>query len=199
MSCKSIRVRTLSEIEQKKIEQLFRDPPDCRVHERALAIRLSSQGQAVPAIAGIVQRSRSTVWSWVNSFNANGISSLYMGKSPGAPPKADEEVEAAISYATDRNPRDLGYPFTRWTASLLAEHIRRTVHVSISTTTVYRCLHRLEYRYLRPKLNLKHKQDKAEVARAMREKKAAKKKSKEAPVVILGRISMRRNSISITS
>lgn len=197
MSRKSITVCKLSEVEEKKIELLFRDPPDRRVHERALAIRLSSQGHTAPEIAKVVSRSRSTVWQWITNFNAKGISSLYMGKSPGAPAKADEEVQAAATHALEQNPRYMGYPFTRWNASLLCEHIRRTVHVDIAPSTMYQCLHRLGYRYLRPKLDLKHKQDPAEAARATRQKKAAKKKSKEAPVVILSRISMKRNSISI--
>jgi len=128
----------------------------------------------------------------MKEFNARGIASLFMGTSPGAPPKANEEVRAALAQALGANPQKLGYPFTRWTAALLAEHIRRRLHVELSTDTIYRTLHRMGYRYLRPKLDLKHKQDPQEVRRAKRQKALAQKKSMPAPVNILWRFSTRQ-------
>jgi len=196
MSKKGIMVRRLSPPERRQLEEMFRDPPDTRVHERALAIKLSSAGEDTGTIAQVIGRSRISIWRWIRDFNNRGLEALYMGKSSGVPPKADEEVYAAVRQAIDTNPRELGYPFTRWTAHLLTEHIRRAVHVHLSIGTMYRILHQLDYRYIRPKLDLKHKQEPTEVQRAKRQKKAAKKKSKPAPVKILWRFSTRLNSIS---
>ena len=64
-------------------------------------------------------------------------------------------------------------------------------------STVYNSLKRLGYRYGRPKLDLKHRQDPKDVRRAKRQKKAALKKRKPAPVVVLSRIVTKRNSTSI--
>jgi len=192
-------VRRLSQSQRRQLDDLFRNPPDARVHERALAIRMSSQREGIARIAQTLRRSRSSIWRWIKDFNAAGIAALYISKSPGTPPKADEDVYAALGQAVESNPRDLGYPFTRWTAALLVEHIRRVLHVQLSVSTMRRILHRLGYRYLRPKLDLKHKQDPAQVKRAKRQKTMAKKKSTPAPVVILWRFSTRRNSTSIPS
>lgn len=195
MSRRCISVRTLSPFERRALNKQFRHPADARTHERALAIRLSSQGLSPPRIAEVVGRGRATIWRWISDFNTRGLAALHMGKSPGAPPKADEEVRAAIGQAVDANPQDLGYPFTRWTAALLAEHIRRTVHTTVCEATVYRVLHRLGYQYRQPKLDLGHRQDATEVRRAKREKAVAQKKSKPAPVVILSRFSTKQNFI----
>ena len=199
MARQPVSVRRLTRIERSKLEELFRHPPDGRVHERALAIRLASQGQSPPAVAEVLGRSRTSVWRWVSDFNTRGLAALYMGKSSGAPPKADADVCAAMDEAVTTNPQDLGYPFTRWSAALLAEHIRRTLHVALSEDTVRRVLHRHGYRYGRPKLDLKHKQKPSKVRRAKAQKTAAKKKWKPAPVVILSRFSTRQSSISIPS
>ena len=194
MSRKPVVVRRLTAKERRELEAVFRHPPDARVHERALAIRLSSQGKAPPAIAEIIGRGRTVIWRWIKDFNVRGLESLQMGKSSGAPLKADEDVCTALSEAVEANPQDLGYPFTRWTGNLLSEHIRRTMHVSLSECTVLRTLRKLGYRYGRPKLDLKHRQKPSEVRRAKAQKTVAKKKSKEAPVVILSCFSTRRNS-----
>ena len=191
-----ISLRRLTPAEGRRLRALFRDLPNPRVHERALTVRLASQGRTPSEIFKVVGRSRTSIWRWIKGFNARGMGSLFMGTSPGAPPKADEEVRAALGDALEANPRDLGYPFTCWTAALLAEHIHRTVHVELSTDTIRRALRGLGYRYLRPKLDLKHKQDPGQVRRAKRQKAAAQKKSKPAPVRILWRFSTRRSSTS---
>ncbi len=191
-----IPLRRLTPGERRRLRGLFRDPPNPRVHERALTIRLASAGRSPSEIVEVVGRSRTSIWRWIKDFNARGMGSLFMGTSPGAPPKADEEVRGALAQAVEANPRELEYPFTRWSAALLAEHIHRSVHVRLSMDTIRRVLHRMGYRYLRPKLDLKHKQDPAQVRRAKGQKAAAKKKSKPAPVTILWRFSTKQSFTS---
>jgi len=199
MARRPLLVRRLTKRERRKLDELFRHPPSPGVHERALAVRLSAQGQSAPQIARVVERDPSTVFRWIRSFNFVGLEALEPGKSPGAPLKADEGVCSALGAALRGNPRDMGYAFTRWSGELLAQHIYRKLHVKLSIHTVYRALHRMGYGYLRPKLGLKHKQDAREVSRAKRQKRAAQKKSKPAPVVVLSRFSTRLSSTSTPS
>ena len=51
---------------------------------------------------------RVTVTRWLHSFEAHGVSALTPGKSPGRPPKADADFQAALIEAVEQNPRDLG-------------------------------------------------------------------------------------------
>ncbi len=177
------------------IERLRRKPPSVDAGLRAQAVLLSRQGRRVQEIGDIVGRNRSTVFRWLQAFNKRGLDSLHPGKSPGAPRKADTEYQAALTEALKHNPRDLGYAFTRWTARLLVEHLHRKTHIKVSSATMYNLLHRMGYRYGHPKLDLKHRQDPKEVARAKRQKTAALKKRKPAPVVVLSRMSMKPSSI----
>ena len=169
-------VRRLTRSERAAIRKLRKRPPSLGVYRRAQAVHLSSQRLKVHEIAEIVSRSRQTVTRWLHQFDAGGLPALWPGKSTGRPPKADAEFQAALAHAVEQNPRDLGYPFTRWSVDLLTEHLRRTMHIDVSYSTVYHTLKRLGYRYGRPKLDLKHRQDPKDVARAKRQKRAALKK-----------------------
>lgn len=189
-------VRWLSRAERKAIRKLRKRPPNVEVYRRTQAVHFSSEGLKVQQIAEIVGRSRVSVTRWLHEFDNNGLLALWPGKSTGRPPKADADFQAALVEAAEQNPRDLGYPFTRWSVDLLAEHLRRKLHVDISCSTVYNSLKRLGYRYGRPKLDLKHRQDPKDFQRARRQKKAALKKRKPAPVVVLSRIVTKQNSTS---
>ncbi len=190
-------VRSLSRAERKAIQKLRKHPPNLAVYRRVQAIHLSSQRLKVQQIAEIVGRSRLSVTRWLHEFNEHGLTALRPGKSTGRPPKADADFQAALVAAIEQNPQDLGYPFTRWSVDLLGQHLRRKLHVDVSYSTVYNILKRLGYRYGRPKLDLKHRQDPKDVKRAKRQKKAALKKRKPASVVVLSRIVTKQNSTSI--
>jgi transposase len=189
-------VRRLTRAERTAIRHLRKRPPSHAVFLRAQAVHFSSQRLTAEKIAGIVERDRSTVSRWLKAFDVGGLPALWPGKSTGRPPKADVDFQAALAEAVEQNPRDLGYPFTRWSVDLLTEHMRRTMHVDVSSSTVYHTLKRLGYRYGRPKLDLKHRQDPKDVARAKRQKARALKKPE--PVKVIWRFSTvtRPSSIS---
>ena len=189
-------VRSLSRSERKAIQKLHKRPPNLDVYRRAQAVYFSSKGLKVQQIAEIVGRSRLSVTRWLHEFDTHGLLALWPGKSTGRPPKADADFQAALVAAIEQNPQDLGYPFTCWTVDLLSEHLHRELHTDVSYSTVYNTLKRLGYRYGQPKLSLKHRQDEKDVRRAKRQKKAALKKRKPAPVIVLSRIVTRQNSTS---
>jgi len=189
-------VRSLSRAERKAIQKLRKRPPNVDVYRRTQAVYFSSKGLKVQQIAEIVGRSRISITRWLHEFDRHGLVALWPGKSTGRPPKADAEFQAALVAAIERNPHDLGYPFTRWSADLLTQHLRRKLHVDVSCSTVYNSLKCLGYRYGRPKLDLRRRQDPKDVQRAKRQKKAALKKRKPVPVVVLSRIVTKQNSTS---
>jgi transposase len=180
-------VRQLTRAERSAIGKLRNKPPNLSVYRRAQAIHLSAQRLKTHEIAEIVSRSALTVTRWIHEFDAHGLPALRPGKSTGRPPKADADFQAALGQAVEQNPHDLGYPFTRWSVDLLTEHMRRTTHIDVSCSTVYHTLKRLGYRYGSPKLDLKHRQDPKEVARAKRQKARALKKRE--PVEVIWRFS----------
>lgn len=166
-------VRRLTRVERAAVRKLRKKPPSLAVYRRAQTIHFSLQRLKAQRIAEIVSRSDLTITRWIHEFNAHGLPALWPGKSTGRPPKADADFQAALTQAVEQNPRDLGYLFTRWSVDRLTEHMRRATHIDVSGSTVYHTLKRLGYRYGRPKLDLKHRQDPKDVARAKRQKARA--------------------------
>ena len=173
-------VRKLTCSERSRLDAILRKPPNVNVFLRARAVDLSAQGWKVPSIAEVVQRDRSVVSRWLHRFEEKGIESLWPRKSPGRPPKVTAEVRQAAEEAVRQNPRDLGYEFTRWTAELLTQHLGETTGVEVGPWAVRKTLVDLGFRWGRPKLDLTHRQDPTDVARAKRLRNGALKKQSSA-------------------
>jgi transposase len=173
-------VRRLSRSERNRLAVILRSPPNVKVFLRAKAVDLSSQGWKVPEIAKLVDRDRSVVSRWLHRFDEEGIDGLWPRKSPGRPPKVTAEFRRAADKAARKNPRELGYEFTRWTVDLLTEHLVETTGIHIGPWTVHNTLVDLGFRWGRPKLDLAHRQDPKDVARAKRLRNGALKKQSPA-------------------
>ena len=68
-----------------------------------------------------------------------------------------------------------------WTIPSLQRHLLEVERIRVSYATVRRALRKLGYRYKRPRLSLKHKQNPALVKKARRERDAALKKGRSIP------------------
>ena len=169
-------VRPLRAKERRELEQLCKQPPNARVYQRALAVLLSAEEKTTHEIGQVVRRNHSTVFRWLKRYDSVGVPACTPGKSSGRPPKIDAGAKQTLQEAVVQNPRNLGYSFTRWTTSLLAEHLTLTRHLTVHPATIGKTLRGMRYRYGCPKLDLKHRQDPAEVARARRQRNRALKK-----------------------
>lgn len=192
---KPLFVRESKLHERRFLAKLAAHSNDGKQTRKALAIRLSAEGKTPSQIAAIVGVHSTTVQRWLSAFNKQGLDSLKPRKSPGRPRKADEEFETAAKQALLQSPGQLGYNATVWSAHLLRGHLRQVTHQEVCLRTIYNLIHRLDFRYKRPKLSLKHKQDPADAARAKRAKRHAQKKLRPEPVVVLSHFSTKLNSI----
>jgi len=170
-------VSRLRSNERDRINKALKKAKDPAYRDRLRAILWSESGKTVSEIAGLLGKHQTTVASWIKDYKRFGFKGLTVGKSPGRPPLIDEEGRAALARALAVSPRDLGYPFTRWSALTLVGHLHRETHTLVSQDTVKRTLRRMGYRYNRPKLSLKHRQNPRLVKRARRERDAALKKA----------------------
>ena len=169
-------VRKLRRSEGNRLATILSDPPDMKVFLRAKAVDLSSRGWKVPEIAQVVQRDRSVVSRWLHRFDREGIEGLSPRKSPGRPRKVTDEFRQVAAEAVGQNPRELGYDFTRWTTDLLSDHLAEVTGIEVGAWTVRNTLVDLGFRWGRPKLDLAHRQDPTDVARAKRLRNGALKK-----------------------
>jgi len=183
--------------ERDRIARNAAQARDARYRDRCRAVLWSDEGRSLGEIAGLLRVDPRTVGRWIQDYKRFGVKGLQVGKSPGRPRLIDTEGEAALKEALRHNPRDLGYGFSRWTLETLSEYLYNAVHVQVSEDTVRKALKRLDYRYGRPKLSLKHRQDRRAVRRAKRARDAALKKGRHTPTAAPSSTWTSASSISI--
>jgi transposase len=184
MPAPTVFVPTLSKKERLRLQKAVRTAKNPKLRDRCRAVLWSEERKTTGEIARLLGINQTTPMRWIKDYLRFGFCELIPGKSPGRPKTVDAEGEAALSFALARNPRDLGYQFTRWTTATLAKHLYSAIHIVVSPSAVGRALKRLRYRYKRPKLSLKHRQNPGEVRRARRERDAALKKPLPTPTVM---------------
>jgi transposase len=95
-----------------------------RTVERAQIIRLSRQGEHVPAIAERLGLHHQTVRLWVGRFNRHGLDGLEDIPRRGRPPTYTTEQVGEVITAALTDPQDLGLPFASWTLDRLAAYLQ---------------------------------------------------------------------------
>jgi transposase len=197
MAKPTLFVPALKAKERKRIENHLRRAREKRYADRLRAVLWSEQRQSVSAIAQLLRKHPTTVLLWLKDYLRFGLRGLALGKSTGAPRKVDPDAETCLQEALSHNPRDMGYRFNRWTLGALAEHVRHETHVCVHPFTISRAIRRLGYVYVRPKYSLRHRQKRAAVRQARRERDAALKKAAAIQTATSSFSRMNASSISI--
>jgi transposase len=157
----------LSTSEQRQLEQTLHDTHDARLYRRTLAILEYSRGRAIKEVAQSLGVTRQSIHTWVVKLQQQGSAqALVDGPRPGRPRQADTRVEALLQALMLVPPERCGYQARYWTTPLLQDQVRQNLGIDCCTMTLRRCLHRMGYRWKRPRYVLAPDPQK-------REKKAA--------------------------
>lgn len=143
-------IQQLRAEEKEELERMTQQEVG-RVALRAQMILLSARGLSVPDIATIQATSDVTLYKWLERFETEGPEGLYDRPREGRPPKIDEHIEEVVEETLAQPPTEQNYNFTYWTVPLLVEHLKRTVEESFCAETIRTLLHRLDFRWRRPR------------------------------------------------
>jgi transposase len=130
-----------------------RHSTDARQTRRALALLDLDAGETPVEVAQRYRVSRSTVYAWAARWSDTKQARderLQDAPRPGRPPQTREAVEEALAGLMPTPPTEHGYRHPAWTTPLLLAHLSRQ-GVAASEPTVRRALHRLGYRWKRPR------------------------------------------------
>lgn len=147
--------------DRASLAETARHSSDARETRRALALLDLDAGNPPARVAGRYRVSRSTVYEWAARWHDPDRprhARLRDADRGGRPPETRDAVEAALAELIPTDPRDRGYRHPAWTTPLLLAHLRRH-GVEASDTTVRRALHRLGYRWKRPRFVLSRRAD----------------------------------------
>ena len=149
---------TLTEEELKQIRQAMKHG-DSRVSKRATIVYNLHLGHAPTQVAEIHAVSLASVYNYYQRFKAEMDAGLADKERPGRPRKASAAYILLLEETLDINPQEQGYAFTMWTQGRLRSYLTEKTGIELSLKAFQDLMHRLGYRYRRPKRDLSHKQD----------------------------------------
>lgn len=143
----------LTEEDRAALEAAAAGERRARVWRRYRAVLLVGAGQPPPAVARALGCSPSSVYGWAAAWRRAGLAGL-RGRPPGggvAPlaERAGPLLEALLA----EDPQARGHAAAGWTVPLLRSELA-AAGVPAGERTVRRALHRLDYRWKRPKFVL---------------------------------------------
>ena len=148
----------LSRRERAKMQDLIAHSHDARLSLRAYALLWLDDGESVPDIAQHLGVTRQTVYNWASRFQARTDMeiTLRLLDAPrcGRPCTATGIIDPLIDAVIERDPRELDYRSTVWTAPLLVEYLRDEHQVVVSDDSVRLAIARLQVRWKRPRHHL---------------------------------------------
>ena len=118
---------TLNSKERKALEHLATGSKDAQQLRRAQALLWLDQGDTVPEVADRLRLSRQVIYKWVAQFHSRQALEIAQRVAPsarsGRPRTAHGIIAPRIVAVIERDPRDLGYRSTVWTAPLLTQYL----------------------------------------------------------------------------
>lgn len=140
----------------EQLQSAMRQTKDKRLFERYQAVFLHVEGKTNVEIAGILQRNRGTVGSYIKAYKNGGLTGLQMGISTGKPSYLSvEQRDELADIITTKTPADVGFaPYTNWTLALLVSLTKREWDVSYSLRGMSKLLHRMGFSNTRPTYTL---------------------------------------------
>jgi transposase len=142
--------------DREALSEKARSSTDAGETRRALALLDLDAGESVPRVAARYRVGRSTVYEWAARWHDAArprADRLRDAARSGRPPGTRDAAEGVLAELMPTAPADHGYRHPAWTTPLLLAHLRRE-GAGASDTTVRRALHRLGYRWKRPRFVL---------------------------------------------
>jgi len=141
---------TLTERQRTELEAIAATETRVRRWKRAQAVLLLAAGQTPATVARMLRCSVASVYNWAAAWRQHGVAGLQEGDHGGGQVKLGAGAEAVLGALLAEDPQSHGQQATGWTVPLLRTELA-TAGYAVSGKTVRRALHRLGYRWKRPR------------------------------------------------
>ena len=165
----------LTSAQWDELDDLRFRTPSADVFRNCLIVLKSDLGESKASIASQLGCAPDTVARIRRRYRAGGATALHPVKPPGRKTRATPAFIAQMKQVVATNPLTLGYGFSTWSATRLAEHLAKVAGLRFSDDQMLRLLRRHGYSFQRPKHTLKGKRDEAAYEKAKAELAQLKK------------------------
>jgi transposase len=140
---------TLGPQERATLETAAAGERRVRVWRRYRAVLLLGAGGTPATIAALLNCSRASVYAWAAAWQREGLAGLH-GRHGGGVERLEVRAGPLLEEMVAADPQACGHQATGWTVPLLRAEL--AAHgVVAGERTVRRALHRLGYRWKRPR------------------------------------------------
>lgn len=147
-------------LEQKqRLQQALKKSDSPELRERVLMLLLMNDGKNHQEIAAFIGCSRRTVAYWCVHGNPDNLESLQDKRRRREYRKASPAYVDLLLETIEKEPREFGYEFGRWTGERLATYLAEQTGIELTGSQVRKILKRKKYAYLWAKYSLEDKQN----------------------------------------
>jgi len=143
----------LTAADREALEEAKAGEPGVRRWRRYHAVLLLADGEPPGRVAAALGCAVSSVYNWAAAWRRDGIAGLFEADHAGAPRVLDADGEALLDELLGQDPQARGHHATGWTVPLLQTELAARGYAP-SGSTLRRALHRLGYRWKRPRFVL---------------------------------------------
>jgi transposase len=144
-------VLTLTEAERADLVAAQRRARGVRQWRRSQAVRLRADGMSLAAVAQALGCTQASVCHWTRAWRERGAAGVDEGAHRGAARRLDAAGERALEALLEEgDPQAHGHAATGWTVPLLRTELGKRGWAA-GARTIRRALHRLGWRWKRPK------------------------------------------------
>ncbi len=141
----------LSEDEHRTMEQAAARERRVRWWRRYQALLRLGAGESVDAVAAALGCARSSVFAWAAAWRQQRLAGVTPSPHGGGrPPRLEGRGEALLGELLARDPQAHGQHATGWTVPLLRAELAAAGY-DVGERTIRRTLHRLGWRWKRPR------------------------------------------------
>src|SRR5829696_1035477 len=140
----------LTAADREAVDATNAGEPRLRRWRRYQAVLLVADGEQPGRVATALGCAPSSISNWAAAWRRDGIAGLFEADHAGAPRVLDADGEALLAELLGTDPQARGHHATGWTVPLLQTEL--AVHgCAPRASTLRRALHRLGYRWKRPR------------------------------------------------
>lgn len=143
--------------QKEKLQKALKEEENAEIRERILILLLVNDGKTQAEIANFIGCGQKKVSYWWVHGDVENLESLKDKRMEGNHRKATAKYIELLLETVDKEPKDLGYEFGRWTAKRLATYLEQETGIKLSASQVTRILERKKYVYLWAKYSLEDK------------------------------------------
>jgi transposase len=131
---------TLNSKERGELEGLVRATARAAILRRVQALLWLDEGASAEEVAELLFVSRAAVYKWIRQFqDRRGLAigeRVAEGTRSGRPRTVRAVIDPLVDEVIDRDPREVGYRSTVWTAPLLVQYLAEVHRLTVSLRSV---------------------------------------------------------------